>query len=327
MRSPRGILVVVLVVVALASGCAGDSGAPLETKTPKYTDAPLPANAIPVLTDSPVPPPPSAPRCGDPTASLRPTGAGAAARGPVIDAIRARGRLLVGLDTGSNLFSFRDPVSGSIVGFDADIAREVARDLLGNPDLIEFRSLGSAERETALQNHTVDLVAKTMTINCERREKVAFSTVYLHANQRVLAVKNSGIDSLADLAGKRVCIVSGTTSLDHIRRDQPAATILTVPTWADCLVVLQQRQVDAVSTDDAVLAGLAAQDPYTELVGGSIAAEPYGIGIPKGQDDLVRFVNGTLDRIRNDGTWAGLYQKYLTVLGPLPAPPTPTYQD
>ncbi|WP_067470293.1 glutamate ABC transporter substrate-binding protein [Nocardia amamiensis] len=326
MRSPRGILLVVLVVVALASGCASESSAPLAAKTPKYTDAPLPANAT-VLTDSPVPPAPGAPRCGDPTASLRPTGAGAAARGPVIDAIRARGRLLVGLDTGSNLFSYRDPVSGSVVGFDADIAREVARDLLGSPDLIEFRSLGSAERETALQNHTVDLVAKTMTINCERREKVDFSTVYLQAYQRVLAMKNSGIRGIADLAGKRVCIVSGTTSLDHMRRYQPAAAILTVPTWADCLVVLQQRQVDAVSTDDAVLAGLAEQDPYTELVGGSIAEEPYGIGIPKGHEDLVRFVNGTLDRIRGDGTWTRLYQQYLTALGPVPAPPAPRYQD
>ncbi|MEV6251935.1 glutamate ABC transporter substrate-binding protein [Nocardia sp. NPDC051911] len=327
MRSARGILVAALVVVTLASGCASDSGAPVSGKTPKYTDPPLPAKAVPVLTDSPVPPSPGTSRCGDPTASLRPTGAGAAARGAAIDAIRARGRLLVGLDTGSNLFSYRDPISGAIVGFDADIAREVARDLLGSPDLIEFRSLGSAERETALQNRTVDLVAKTMTINCERREKVTFSTVYLRANQRVLAVKNSGIRSLADLAGRRVCIVSGTTSLEHMRRDQPAATILTVPSWADCLVVLQQRQVDAVSTDDAVLAGLAAQDPYTELVGGSISEEPYGIGITKGNDDLVRFVNGTLERIRNDGTWVGLYQKYLTVLGPVPAPPAPTYQD
>ncbi|MFI2281688.1 glutamate ABC transporter substrate-binding protein [Nocardia beijingensis] len=325
MRSARGILVTALLVVTLASGCASDAGAPVSSKTPKYTDPPLPAKAVPVLTDSPVPPTPGASRCGDPTASLRPNGAGA--RGPAIDAIRARGRLLVGLDTGSNLFSYRDPISGAIVGFDADIAREVARDLLGSPDLIEFRSLGSAERESALQNRTVDLVAKTMTINCERREKVTFSTVYLRANQRVLAVKNSGIRSLADLAGRRVCIVSGTTSLEHMRRDQPAATILTVPSWADCLVVLQQRQVDAVSTDDAVLAGLAAQDPYTELVGGSISEEPYGLGITKGNDDLVRFVNGTLERIRNDGTWVALYQKYLTVLGPVPAPPAPTYQD
>ncbi|WP_433758463.1 glutamate ABC transporter substrate-binding protein [Nocardia sp. CA-135398] len=325
MNRVRGLLAA-LAATALLAGCAAGSDS-IATKTTKYTEPPLPAKAVVIPTDSPIPPERDE-QCGDPTASLRPTGAGAAAHGPTIDAIRARGRLVVGLDTGSNLFSFRDPVSGTIVGFDADIAREVARDLLGSPEQVEYRSLGSAERESALQNHVVDIVAKTMTVNCERRQKVSFSTVYLHANQRVLAVKNSGIRSLADLAGKRVCIVSGTTSLDHMRREQPAATILTVPTWADCLVVLQQRQVDAISTDDAVLAGLVTQDSsYTELVGPSISVEPYGIGIPKGNDDLVRFVNGTLERIRNDGTWARLYQQYLIALGPVPAPPAATYQD
>lgn len=326
MRSRRGVVAVMLTAAALVGGCTHEAPPPLPTKTAKYTEPPLPAKAVPVLTDSPIPAPGPQP-CGDPTASLRPTGAGASAHGPTIDAIRARGRLLVGLDAGSNLFSFRDPVSGAIVGFDADIAREIARDLLGSPDLIEYRSLGSADREHALQNRIVDIVAKTMTITCERRQKVTFSTVYLRSNQRVLAMKNSGINGIADLAGKRVCVVRGTTSLDHIRHDQPAATVLTVPTWADCLVVLQQRQVDAVSTDDSILAGLAAQDPYTQVVGESISVEPYGIGIPKGDDDMVRFVNGTLERIRNDGTWDRIHRQWLTVLGPSPGPPAPNYLD
>ncbi|MGC4988842.1 glutamate ABC transporter substrate-binding protein [Nocardia salmonicida] len=316
----RGRVLAALVLVGLLAGCSDGTTTPAERGV--YSEPPLPAKAIPIGTDTPVPAT-DGEQCGDPTASLRPS----TASGPTIDAIRARGRLIVGLDAGSNLFSFRDPLSGRIVGFDADIAREIARDLLGNPDLIEYRSLASEERERALQDHTVDLIAKTMTITCERRQRVAFSTVYLRADQRVLAVKDSGIGGLADLAGKRVCVVRGTTSLDHIRRDQPAATILTVPTWADCLVVLQQRQVDAVSTDDSILAGLAAQDPYTEVVGGSISAEPYGIGIPKGDDDLVRFVNATLERIRNDGTWTRIHRRWLATLGETPSPPAPKYQD
>ncbi|WTL60231.1 glutamate ABC transporter substrate-binding protein [Nocardia sp. NBC_01499] len=310
----------------MVGGCTTESAPTLPTSTAKYTEPPLPAKVIPVLTDSPTTTA-NPPQCGDPTASLRPTGAGTAAHGPTIDAIRARGRLVVGLDAGSNLFSFRDPTSGAIVGFDADIAREIARDLLGSPDLIEYRTLGSADREQALQDRDVDIVAKTMTINCDRRQRVTFSTVYLRSYQRVLAMKSSGINGIADLAGKRVCIVRGTTSLDHIRQDQPAATILTVPTWADCLVVLQQRQVDAASTDDSILAGLAAQDPYTQVVGDAISVEPYGIGIPKGDDDLVRFVNGTLERIRNDGTWDRIYRHWLSVLGPSPGPPAPNYAD
>nr|WP_280470003.1 glutamate ABC transporter substrate-binding protein [Nocardia farcinica] len=305
------------------TGCADGPAPVARPPAGTYTETPLPAGATVLPPESPLPAQPEA-DCGDPTASLRPTGA---TTGPTLDAIRRRGRLLVGLDTGSNLFSFRDPITGAVVGFDADIAREIARDLLGSPDLIEFRSMGSADREQALQDRTVDLVAKTMTITCERRRKVAFSTVYLRADQRGLAMKDSGIRGLADLAGKRVCVVRGTTSLEHVRREQPAATVLTVPSWADCLVVLQQRQVDAVSTDDAILAGLAAQDPYTEVVGESISVEPYGIGIPREADDLVRFVNRTLERLRSDGTWTRLYRQWLSVLGPAPAPPAATYQD
>ncbi|MEV0249420.1 glutamate ABC transporter substrate-binding protein [Nocardia sp. NPDC050712] len=322
MRTRPGLLAALLAATTLLGGCVSDNEPAPPSRSSSYAEPPLPAKAVPVHTDTPVAPEPGQ-KCGDPTASLRPDGA----RGATLDAIRARGRLVVGLDTGSNLFSFRDPITGSIVGFDADIAREVAKDLLGSPELVEFRSLSSADRERALQNHTVDLVVKTMTITCERRQKVDFSTVYLLANQRVLTMKASGITGLSDLAGKRVCVVSGTTSLDRIRREQPAATILSVPTWADCLVVLQQRQVDAVSTDDSILAGLAAQDPYTQVVGESISVEPYGIGIPKGAEDLVRFVNGTLDRIRGDGSWERLYRQWLPGLGASPGPPAPTYQD
>jgi polar amino acid transport system substrate-binding protein len=308
----------------LLAGCATGPGPHSDTAHGDYREPPLPAQATVIAANGPVQVP-DGPDCGDPTASLRP--AGPAATGPALNRIRARGRLVVGLDTGSNLFSFRDPDSGVIVGFDADIAREVARDLFGDPDRIEYRSLGSEEREAALIDRRVDMVVKTMTITCARLQRVAFSTVYLQAHQRVLAVQDSGIESLKDLAGKRVCTIRSTTSLEHISRIQPDASILTVPTWADCLVVLQQRQVDAVSTDDAILAGLAEQDPHTKLVGPSISEEPYGIGIPKDDQDLVRFVNGTLDRIRADGTWSRLYTQWLGALGPTPAPPPATYRD
>jgi polar amino acid transport system substrate-binding protein len=85
--------------------------------------------------------------------------------------------------------------------------------------------------------------------------------------------------------------------------------------------------VDAVSTDDAILAGLMSQDPYLHIVGPNMAEEPYGIGINLSNTGLVRFVNRTLERIRTDGTWDTLYRRWLTVLGPAPAPPTPRYQD
>jgi polar amino acid transport system substrate-binding protein len=262
----------------------------------------------------------------DRTASLKPFTDPKEADAAVA-AIRQRGRLLVGLDIGSNLFSFRDPITGEITGFDVDIAGEVARDIFGTPSQVEYRILSSAERVKALQENQVDVVVKTMTITCERRKQVAFSTVYLTANQRILAPRDSAISQASDLSGKRVCAARGTTSINRLERISPAPIIVSVVTWADCLVALQQRQVDAVSTDDSILAGLVSQDPYLHIVGPNLEEEPYGIGINLKNTGLVKVVNGTLERIRRDGTWYALYRKWLTVLGPTPAPPTPRYLD
>ncbi len=314
----------VLTAAALLTGACSATTTPRQESTASYIEPPLPANATVVPTNSPIPPAAAEQDCGDVTASLSPNGT---TQGPTINAIRARGRLLVGLDPGSNLFSFRDPITGTLEGFDVDIAGEITRDLFGDPQRVEYRILTQTDRERALQQHTVDVVIETMTINCERKQQVAFSVPYFMAHQRILAAKNSGINGLADLAGKRVCMVQGTTSLDFIRRAQPKAVILTAPTWADCLVILQQRQAEAASTDNAILAGLVAQDPYyTELVGPDLTDEPYGVGIPQGEDDMVRFVNGTLARIRTDGTWNRLYTRWLLpVLGPSSGPPSPEY--
>ncbi|GAA3170856.1 hypothetical protein GCM10020255_059510 [Rhodococcus baikonurensis] len=170
----------------------------------------------------------------------------------------------------------------------------------------------------------VDVVVKTMTITCERREKVDFSTQYFSAEQRIQVLQGSPVRGIDDLAGKRVCAARGTTSATRIQQLQPEATVVTVPMWSDCLVVLQQGQVDAISTDDTILAGLASQDPYLMMVGGSLGVEPYGIGVNKDNSDLVRFVNGTLDRIRTDGTWNRIYDRWLSVLGPSPGPRRPS---
>lgn len=124
-----------------------------------------------------------------------------------------------------------------------------------------------------------------------------------------------------------MCVAKGTTSLNRLQQITPPPIIVGVETWADCLVAMQQRQVDAVSTDDSILAGLVAQDPYLHIVGPTLNEEPYGIGINKQNTGLVRYVNGTLERIRRDGTWNTLYRKWLTVLGPAPAPPRARYVE
>lgn len=316
-------LLIALATVLMVAGCG--QAAPALT-LPALTLAPPTPAGMEELAPEPVRVPVEEDDDCNRTASLRPFSNKADADAAVAN-IRARGRLIVGLDIGSNLFSFRDPITGQINGFDVDIAGEVARDIFGTPSQVEYRILSSADRIAALQNNQVDIVVKTMTITCERKELVNFSTVYLMANQRILAARDSNINQASDLSGKRVCVVDGTTSLERIQQISPSPIIVSVVTWADCLVALQQRQADAVSTDDSILAGLVAQDPYLHIVGPSLNQEPYGIGVNLENTGLVRVVNGTLERIRRDGTWNTLYRKWLTVLGPAPAPPVARYVD
>jgi polar amino acid transport system substrate-binding protein len=324
-RLPRGVcsaLATAITAMTLA-GCGHTES--LTAATVPTLPPPTPLGMEQMPPESPLPSDNSDQDC-DPTVSLRPFATKAEADAAVAD-IRARGRLIVGLDIGSNLFSFRDPITGEITGFDVDIAGEIARDIFGDTSHVEYRILSSEERITALQHSEVDVVVKTMTITCDRRKQVNFSTVYLDASQRILAPRDSPILKASDLSGKRVCVARGTTSLHRIREIAPPPAIVSVVNWADCLVAMQQREIDAVSTDDSILAGLVSEDPYLHIVGPNMATQPYGIGINLNNTALVRFVNGTLERIRRDGTWNTLYRKWLTVLGPAPAPPTPRYVD
>ncbi len=323
--SARALAAAALAAALTAAGTACGHPEPLAATTAPTLPPPTPVGMERLSPEPPLPPDDASQSC-DLTASLRPFSTTAEAQAAVAY-IRNRGRLIVGLDIGSNLFSFRDPKTGQITGFDVDIAGEIARDIFGAPSHVEYRILSSDERITALQRTDVDVVVKTMTITCERRKLVNFSTVYLDANQRILAPRDSPIATVADLSGKRVCVAKGTTSLHRIRQIDPPPTIISVVNWADCLVAMQQREIDAVSTDDSILAGLVEEDPYLHIVGPNMANQPYAVGINLGNTGLVRYVNGTLERIRRDGTWNTLYRKWLTVLGPAPAPPAPRYAD
>jgi polar amino acid transport system substrate-binding protein len=311
-----------LAVAIAAAGCESSTAPAPVTVAPVEA---WPAGAQQVTT---------APAAGnadcDREASLRPgplPAPGAMPPGPTMASIVERGRLIVGVDQNTDLFGSRNPATGQLEGFDIDIAREIARAIFGDPDRIQFRVVDASQRETMLQKGLVDLVVRTYTITCDRKQKVDFSTVYYTAHQKVLTVKGSGIDSFPALSGRRVCAVSGTTSLSKLYELNPLPNVFGATTWTDCLLMLQQGQVDAISTDDVVLRGLAHQDPNVEVVGDSVSDEPYGIGVKLGNSDLVQFVNGVLERMRRDGTWERLYDAHLQSLGPSPGPPTAKYQD
>jgi polar amino acid transport system substrate-binding protein len=267
------------------------------------------------------------------TASLRPTGplppAGQMPAGSFMQTIARRGYLIAGVDQNTYLWGYRDPATGQLGGFDIDMLREVSRAIFGDPDRIRFVVVPNSQRVSAVQSGTVDIVAETMTINCQRKKLIDFSTVYYDAGQRILAPANSAITGSRDLAGRRVCATAGSTSLQNLiaLALKPPVRTVAVTNQSDCLVLLQQGQVDAISTDDTILQGLAAQDPSVRLVGPAFTSEPYGMAISKAHPDFVAFVNAVLARERADGTWASIYRRWLGrfVGGRAPLPPAAAY--
>ena len=260
----------------------------------------------------------------DPTASLRPAGPPQVTPGSFMARIRARGYLIAGVDQNTYHFGYLNPLDGKIEGFDIDMLHAVAAAIFGDPNKVVYKAISDAQRIPAIQSGGVDIVAHTMTINCARMQQADFSTVYYDAGQRVLVQAGSPVRSINDLGGKKVCATTGSTSIANIKAAASHPIPVAVPYWTDCLVLLQQGQVAAVSTDDSILAGLAAQDPWTRMVGPRFTSEPYGLAISKQHPDFVRFVNAVLARLRSDGQWAASYAHWVGT--PVPAPPPARYR-
>lgn len=267
---------------------------------------------------------------GDPTRSYEPS---AATDGPAVSAVRSRGRLVAGVASDALLLGARNPVRNQVEGFDIDLVYAVAdeifpesgRDELDAANRVELRVITAAQRIPLLQDGTLDLVARNMTVNCFRWRDIAFSAVYYNAGQKVLVGLGSGVDTLGDLDGRRVCAPAGTTTADNLREVAPDVELLTAPNISACMILFQNGEADGVSSDDTVLAGLAAQDPYaTVLEGEPLSQEPYGIGIGPDDVDLVRLVNKVLEDMRADGRWQASYDRWLRpeleVDGVQPAP-------
>jgi polar amino acid transport system substrate-binding protein len=269
----------------------------------------------------------------DPTASLRPLGPPRVTPGSFMARIRARGYLIAGVDQNTYHFGYLNPLDDQIEGFDIDMLHAIAAAIFGDPDKIRFVSISDAQRISAVQSGRVDIVAHTMTITCARLQQVDFSTVYFDAGQRVLVLRNSTAQDLTDVLvdGGKVCATTGSTSLatiiayaklDAQVTDTPGSAVA-VPYWTDCLVLLQEGDVAAISTDDSILAGLEAQDPETKIIGPRLTNEPYGLAISKEHPDFVRFVNAVLAEMRADGQWAASYKRWIGT--PVPAPPPANY--
>ncbi len=328
---PRAAFVVVVALVLVS--CGGDATLPSEVTGDVAVQTAPPTTAAPECTaaeeaESAV--------ASYPALDPLPT-PGSMPNGTTMAKIQERGRLIAGVSGDTLLFGARNPLTDQIEGFDIDMITEIARAIFGE-DLdgrIEYRVITYADRLPSLEADSVDVVAHTMTINCRRWLRIGFSSEYYHAGQKVLVKKGSGytdITQLADAQGT-VCAPEGSTNIDEVRSGAAKYDGLIVigkPDISDCLVAMQQGEADATTGDDTVLAGFAAQDPNTEVVGRAFTDEPYGLGFKKDNEDLVQFANGVIADMRTNGRWAEIYQTWLIDTGALidpPEPPAPPVAD
>ena len=311
---------VVAATMSLLSACSLFSYSPTEVPGPPGTPAPTPA-------PSTSPPPP----CRNPTASYAPEGPlpspGELPAGSTMARIRDRGRLVAGVSSDTYLLASRNPLNGRIEGFDIDMVKAVTKAIFGDETKYQLKVITAAQRIPALQEGEVDLVARNMTITCDRWTQIAFSSEYYRSGQKILVRKGSKARSLADLKGQPVCAPKGTSSMENLIKLAPQAIPVGADNHTGCLVLFQQGEVAAITGDDTVLAGLAAQDPYAIVPEQkAFTAEPYGLGINAKNVDLVRFVNARLAQMRSEGEWTAIYNRWLAdSLGPAPSPPKAVY--
>ncbi len=296
------------------------------------------ATSVPVKSPEPVksPAPPAKQDCTNALQSYAPDGPlptpGAMPAGSTMADILKNDRLIAGISADSLNLGSRNPITGQIEGFDIDMIKAVAKAIFGDENKVELRVISSPQRIPVLQvprttPNVVDIVARNMTINCSRWKDIAFSAEYYRSGQKLLVRSDMKAESLKELSGQKVCAPTGSTSYDNMVRENPKVIPVTADTDTGCLVLFQQGKVVAITGDDTVLAGEAAQDPYARITKApKISEEPYGLGINKGQKDFVQFVNGVLEQMKADGRWQASYKRWLEPSLQVPAtPPAPIY--
>jgi len=199
-----------------------------------------------------------------------------------LEQMKEKDKMVVGVKYDTRLFGLKNPSTGDVEGFDIDISKELAKEILGDENKIEFKEVTSKTRIPMLNNGDIDMIVATMTISEERKKEVDFSDVYFEAGQSLLVKKGSPIKGLEDLKkGTKVLAVKGSTSAVNIRAKAPDTTVLEFENYTEAFTALKSGQGDALTTDDSILYGMADQDSNYQLVGGTFTEEPYGIAVKK----------------------------------------------
>ena len=230
------------------------------------------------------------------------------------------GAITVGTKFDQPLFGLVGP-SGVPEGFDVEIAKIIASELGISEDNIEWVETVSANREPFIENGQVDIVVATYTINDKRKEVVSFAGPYYMAGQSILVLAdNDDIESEEDLVGQPVCSVTGSTPAAKLA-EIGAQPVLT-DTYTNCLEPLRSGQVVAVSTDNVILAGLAAQNEGEfKVVGEPFTEEPYGIGLAKDDTDFRMWINDVLEKAYEDGRYEQAWESTAGAVLPYVDPP------
>ena len=252
--------------------------------------------------------------CGDDedepgSAATETTAARTFAAGTTMKKLQDAGEITVGVKFDVPPFGFKD-TSGKVQGFDIDLAKAIADALGVKPKYIEALS---DNRIAFLKDGTADLILSTMTITAERDEEIDFSEPYFIAKGRILVKKDdTSIKGVGDLAGKNVCTALGSTYEETLKKQAPKAKLRLVDSYSECLELIQNGAVDAVSTDDVILTGMIIQDDTLKLVDDKeLTTEPYGVGIKQGDTAFKEFVDSVIATYKEDGSWATAYQKWV----------------
>lgn len=234
---------------------------------------------------------------------------------PTFDDMTERDGVVVGVKNDQPGLGYEDAASGERTGFDVDIARWIAASLGFEEGDIEYKTIPSANREQALVNGDIDYYVGTYSITDERKTQIDFAGPYFITGQGLLvAADNEDIAGPDDLAGKVVCSVTGSTPLQRIRDEYNPGDTREYDTYSQCIDQLLQGQVDAITTDEAILAGYVAQRPdELKIAGEPFSEEKYGVGLPKGDSAL----KDHIDTLFTDGgdVWTALFEEHLAPAG------------
>ncbi|MGN7395344.1 transporter substrate-binding domain-containing protein [Peribacillus frigoritolerans] len=229
----------------------------------------------------------------------------------VLAQVKEKDKIVFGVKNDTRLFGLKNPSTGEVEGFDIDIAKALAAEILGDENKVEFKEVTSKTRMALLNNGDIDAIVATMTITEDRKKEVDFTDVYFDAGQSLLVKKGSDIKGIDSLKGKKVLAVKGSTSSINIREKATEAQVLEFENYSEAFAALKSGQGDALTTDDSILYGMADEDPSYELVGGTFTEEPYGIAVKKGNTEFVEELNKALKSLKDSGKYDEIHDKWI----------------